>query len=233
MIDMHTHVIPEFDDGSSSALMSLDMLKELKASGFDKVVLTSHFYPHKISLSNYYIKREAALKVLAEAIKNQTELPQLYLGCELYLTPQIFNYSDISGLCINKTKYVMTELPWGKNYSEQMYNDVVRLMNDFSVVPMLAHIERYDFLMDERILQDFIELGCKFQVNITSVAKHEYKKKLLKYLEKGYVSAIGTDSHYAPIKQEEIDKSISLISKKLDSNVLDDITYKSNIILGA
>ncbi|HBL85369.1 MAG: hypothetical protein A2Y17_11715 [Clostridiales bacterium GWF2_38_85] len=211
--------------------MSLDMLCQLKTAGFDSVVLTSHFYPHKISLSNYYIEREKAIKKFVIALEGKSELPHIYLGCELYLTPQIFNYSDINGLCLNKTNYILTELPDSKGYSEQTYQYVCRLMNDFSVIPVLAHIERYDFLLDEKILNKFIDLGCLTQINLTSLTQHEYKKKLLHFIEKGYISSIGTDSHSAPIKCMEIEEALSFINKRLGSDAINDITYRSERIL--
>ena len=44
MTDLHTHILPEMDDGAESVEMSLDMLRMERDQGVDAVVLTPHFY---------------------------------------------------------------------------------------------------------------------------------------------------------------------------------------------
>ena len=49
MIDFHTHILPEIDDGSSSAEESVMLLESLKEQGVNKVFLTPHFYAYSSS----------------------------------------------------------------------------------------------------------------------------------------------------------------------------------------
>ena len=42
MFDMHSHVLPEVDDGAKSLEMSLEMLKTAKKHGVDVVAATPH-----------------------------------------------------------------------------------------------------------------------------------------------------------------------------------------------
>ena len=44
MIDIHTHILPGLDDGSSSIEESEKMLCMLSEQGVDTVVATPHFY---------------------------------------------------------------------------------------------------------------------------------------------------------------------------------------------
>lgn len=44
MTDIHSHILFGVDDGSDSVEESILILKKLKSVGFDKVILTPHFY---------------------------------------------------------------------------------------------------------------------------------------------------------------------------------------------
>ena len=43
MIDFHSHIIPNIDDGSRSVEETFNLLKEAQEVGFEGIVLTSHF----------------------------------------------------------------------------------------------------------------------------------------------------------------------------------------------
>lgn len=43
MIDIHSHIIPNVDDGSTSIEETFKMLKEAKKAGFDAIISTSHY----------------------------------------------------------------------------------------------------------------------------------------------------------------------------------------------
>ena len=43
MIDFHSHILPQIDDGSSSYEESLKMLEEAKIAGFKTIISTSHY----------------------------------------------------------------------------------------------------------------------------------------------------------------------------------------------
>ena len=48
MIDFHTHILPNIDDGSRSVEETFNLIREAKEVGFEGVVLTSHY------MENYY-----------------------------------------------------------------------------------------------------------------------------------------------------------------------------------
>ena len=81
MIDFHTHIMREIDDGSSSEYESIQLLKMLKEQGVDKVLLTPHFYAYSSSAETFDELRESSLKALLEALTDSPLDVQLYLGC--------------------------------------------------------------------------------------------------------------------------------------------------------
>ena len=43
IIDIHSHILPNVDDGPSDIDISIEILKELEKLNFESIVLTSHF----------------------------------------------------------------------------------------------------------------------------------------------------------------------------------------------
>ena len=48
MIDFHTHIIPNIDDGARNIDETISLIKEAKEAGFNEIILTSHY------IENYY-----------------------------------------------------------------------------------------------------------------------------------------------------------------------------------
>ena len=43
MIDFHSHILPNVDDGSKSVEETFELLEEAKNAGFEGVISTSHY----------------------------------------------------------------------------------------------------------------------------------------------------------------------------------------------
>ena len=56
MIDFHTHLLPNMDDGSASVEETKLLLDELTAQGVKKAILTPHFYPLADTINNFFKK---------------------------------------------------------------------------------------------------------------------------------------------------------------------------------
>lgn len=87
MIDFHTHILPNIDDGSKSIEETFNLIKEAEKAGFKKIISTSHY------LEKYYevdvIERKAWIDTLNKTIKEGNEKIKLYLGNEIYFSDNI------------------------------------------------------------------------------------------------------------------------------------------------
>ena len=63
MIDFHSHIIPEIDDGSISIEDTMLIIKEAKTAGVSKIISTSHY------ISNQYEFDETSRRQFLELIK--------------------------------------------------------------------------------------------------------------------------------------------------------------------
>ena len=104
MIDFHSHILPNIDDGSTSMEESIKLIKEAEQAGFTGIISTSHY------LQNYYECDEEERKSLLDKLNVGT--PKLYLGSEIYITTEIVELiEDKKASTINNTQYVLFELP--------------------------------------------------------------------------------------------------------------------------
>ena len=87
MIDFHSHILPNIDDGSRSIEETFNLIKEAKNVGFDAIVSTSHY------MENYYEtnvpEREVWINAIYENLQVKNINIRLYLGNEIYLTENI------------------------------------------------------------------------------------------------------------------------------------------------
>lgn len=215
--DCHTHILPGMDDGAPDERISEKMLQSLSAQGVHTVVLTPHFYSYKETVADFLLRREAAFNLLKPYGLNQGVT--LITASETYLTDYIFNNEDISALCINSGRFLLTELPFSTSFSDNTFKRIYKLIDLYNVVPVVAHIERYaPLLKDEGILNTLIDMGCLAQMNLSSLFNGYFqKKKLLRYIENNLIQVVGTDCHNLTNRPPLYAQGMDIIEKKLGS----------------
>ena len=104
---------------------------------------------------------------------------------------------------------------------------------DYGAKPILAHIERYQALMEDPYkLEDYIDMGCLTQVNIStfSDAHRSVKKKLFKLLDTGHIHLIGSDCHNLSSRPPEYEDGINEIVKKSGQEAVDALIRNANLL---
>ncbi len=90
MIDVHSHIINEIDDGSKSIEMTISMLKKAEQSGTTDIIATPHFMRGRFEVEyRDVVKRVEELKDIA--IENNINI-NIYAGQEVYFSKNILNY---------------------------------------------------------------------------------------------------------------------------------------------
>ena len=82
MIDIHSHVLPEIDDGSRSMEETISILEKMSSLGFHHMVTT----PHYITGSSYKCnndKKIALIKEVQEKLDKKGIDMNLFLGNEV------------------------------------------------------------------------------------------------------------------------------------------------------
>ena len=210
MIDIHTHIIPNVDDGSKNLETSINMIKHEIDIGVKEIICTPHHIYSRYEKSVEEIK--AQFKLLKEAVEKENLPIKLYLGQEICYTHRediIAMLKSGKLLTLNNTNRVLLEFSFTRepeNLLEVMYNFNV---NGYEVI--IAHIERYEWMTYDKVIALRSE-GAKIQINSDTVLGYtswKEKRFVKKLLKKGLVDYVASDTH--SFRPSTLDKSYKKI----------------------
>ncbi len=214
LIDIHSHILPEIDDGAQDANEAIELLQAMKSQGITDVIATPHFIASEHNLEEY-LSDVAEAKKLLEASKKDLDLPNVYLGSEVYYFAGIGKSKAISLLCLNNTKYLLLELAT-TDINKYVLEDIANLRNNLDIIPIIAHIERYSKEKGFRKLLKLIDSGvCLAQLNASSLFLPVFKKAAYKLIKKGYISFIATDTHSIKYRPPMLTHALAAIETNL------------------
>ncbi len=218
MFDIHSHILPAVDDGAQNIEESLAILEMMKAQGINYVMATPHFYPHEDNLNEYKEKTTRAFEELQKAVKGK-DLPEIYLGCEM-LCYDSMGYSEaLLGLTLNKSMYLLIELT-DECIGNSLFSNIELLKENFGIIPIIAHVERYYRSKNYRKLIKFIKSEkILVQVNASAFCDKTYDRVLSKLIKSEVDILIGTDAHSVEERPPMMDKAFEAITKKYGNSV--------------
>lgn len=220
LIDIHTHIVPDVDDGSSSIEESLQMLKVMINQGITDVIATPHV--QSVATTRTVEEQRQNFEHLKEIVQKEGLEINLYLGFELryvpYLKPE---YKDLT---LNNGKYILME------FSNSMDYDLINVslyLKQLGLIPIIAHIERYSYMTLEYAFQ-LKQLGALIQVNANSIVKPRNKKtrKLVNVmLNNEIIDIIASDSHNLTNRPNNLKKAYDHLKGKVSEEYLDKLFY--------
>ena len=235
LYDMHSHILPALDDGAETVEDSLALIDCLKQQGIANICLTPHFYTHEMGVDDFLRKRDAAFESFRPHIPDDVDI---VLGCEVYVTHYLFNGDDITGLTYGKSRYILTEFAYRSDFGDKTMNMLSSLWSNFRLIPVLPHVERYDFLIDNPdVIEDLKNNGVIIQTNISNYAEKApffRKRKLLKYIANGLIDILGSDAHsFTHNSPKVFTQAMNTISQKCGDSRLSDMMERSAKIFRA
>ncbi len=213
MIDIHTHILPNVDDGASSLENSLNMLRQANEQGVTHLVLT----PHAILNSKTYRSKEELQSSFKRLVEEAKDIPiKLYLGSEIFYSDKVIE-KLLSGelLTFADSKYLLIEFSMREesDLDEILYNIRVK-----GFKPILAHPERYEYLTLNKLRM--LKENILVQINTTSIEGMHgkiVKKRAFDYLKAGLVDFVSSDCHNDTTRKCSLKNSYEIVSKKFGS----------------
>ena len=221
MIDFHSHILPQTDDGAISIEETINILKEAKRVGFSKVISTSHY------LEGYYESDENERNDLLNKIKQENVGIELYLGSEIYVSENMLEFlKEKKASSINNSRYVLFELPMG-NETVLAKEMIYRLIEN-NYVPIIAHPERYSYVQDNpEYVNELLDMGAMFQSNYGSIIGlygKKAEKTVKKLLKENLVQFLGSDVHREERVYIFMPKILKKLKKIISSEKLKELT---------
>lgn len=199
MIDLHSHLIPEVDDGASSIREAHAALAAMREQGVHGVVATPHLdgsltrSPERLEARLAEI--DAGWKRLLKAARGQEGL-RLERGVELMLDTPRPDLSD-PRLRLGGTSFVLVEFAGFAVPPNAV--EALRGLVEGGYRPVVAHPERYGAVQSQpQRVAPWIEAGCHLQVNAGSLLGRygtAARTAALALLREGAVSYLASDHH--------------------------------------
>jgi len=211
MVDIHSHILPDLDDGVSKYDEAVNSLKWLRRNGLKRMYLTPHImmeFPK--NCRGYVLEQFDFFKRRLENDKIE-DIPELKPGAE-YMLESAFEKHKSEELLTFANRHVLVETSY---ISPPIgFASILEKLMEDGYSPILAHPERYMY-MD---MKDYIHLnkeGVLFQLNFLSVIGiygRFAKEKALRLLNNGLYKYTGSDFHR--LSRHEIDFHVKSLTKK-------------------
>ena len=211
-IDLHSHILPQLDDGSDSVEMSLAMLYQMAEQGVDVVCATSHYYAKYNSIPAFCERRAEALERLSSVLT--TELPRVLPAAEVAYFPHM-DEQDLLPLCIQGTRTLMLEMPFA-DWTDLQLETVEALVLDCRYDVVLVHPERFCFSKSNRHkLEKLAELPIGLQVNAGSLLRWGTRRLALDLLQMAQYPLLGSDCHNLTSRPPNLKEGRKVVMQKL------------------
>jgi protein-tyrosine phosphatase len=193
MIDIHTHVLPDMDDGASDIETTVAMLEMARNDSVTEIVATPHAslqYPY--DPARRALNMERARAVCPSGIR-------LHPGCEMHLTREnveaLLHKPD--AFTINGHDCVLIELP--DPALPASVECAVQVLLERGMRPIIAHPERNrSFQRNGTLAVRLVQIGCYLQVTAQSITGSfgpEARRSAKALLTERMVHFVASDAH--------------------------------------
>jgi protein-tyrosine phosphatase len=193
VIDLHSHLLPDIDDGSRSVEQSVETLARLARDGVTHVALTPHLRAGDIVRhgEDMIAQREETLAMLEPAAPNP---PLLSLGFEIMLDQELPEAAlGDRRYAIAGTRYYLVEFSTAVvgTAATRVLEQIVAA----GAIPLVAHPERYRSCTTE-LLAAWREAGARMQVDATTLTRaSERGWRARQILRAGLADILAADNH--------------------------------------
>ena len=208
VVDIHSHILPEVDDGPKSWDVSVAMCRTAAADGITHMVATPH------ANERYPYDRAYLQGLVAHLQKLVGDTPKISLGCDFHLSYD--NMQDVlanpSRYAIEGSRYMLVEL---SNYSvPAQTTDCFLKLGDCGITAVITHPERNPILRESpHRAVEWAEQGCVIQVTGSALTGFwgERSRRVAHWLlEHQSVHVLATDAH-------DTQKRVAILSTARDA----------------
>jgi protein-tyrosine phosphatase len=196
VIDLHSHILPSLDDGSSSLETSLHMAVIAVDDGVEFMACTPHIKSGVYENSRIII--ETSLYLLRTALARHDIPLKLCAGADIHVTPSLAVLLKAGILpTLGGSRYFLFEPP--HNVVVPGLLSLTRAILADGFVPILTHPERLTWIENHYdLICDMDEAGVGIQLTAASVLGKFGKRAAYwseRMLDEGRVDLLASDAH--------------------------------------
>jgi protein-tyrosine phosphatase len=226
-IDIHSHILPNLDDGSPNLESSIKMCRIAIENGTSSIFATPHkFHPNFNVTAN---DRDLAIIELQKELKKEDLNIQISSGFECRINKNtienILNDSK-NTLCGNGKHFL---LEFDSTLTPPQFESFLFEAKTNGLQPILVHPERnMTMIKNIDLLKNFVYRGLQIQITAGSVignfgkTAREFSKNLIKH---NLVHYVASDFHSINPKHYSLNKAYDIILKLSGTKVANDLFF--------
>ena len=222
MIDVHSHILWDVDDGPDRLDETLKLLEQVVKEGITEIISTSHSNHPYYNVNYQTVKNKVNL--LHQMVIEHSIPLTIHTGHEVRLSENIIsNYQTNEIHTLANSQYLLLELPSTTVpfYTENIIRDLLKE----GITPIIAHPERNKAIAEQPSkLEKLIYSGALAQITAGSLAGHfgkEIQKLSLDLIKANLVHAYGSDVHNATTRPFLFEKGLLFLEKKKQLDAVD------------
>src|SRR6476620_5973498 len=226
--DMHSHLLPDLDDGLKTLDETITFINELYTLGYRKLICTPHIisdiYPNnpETILSKLELVRSTLKKANIDITIEAAAEYMVDLEMEKYISSGEPLLTFGNNLILIEMSYIGAS----PNIKQVIFQLRLR-----GLQPVLAHPKRYIFYHNDfENYHRFVDLGCLLQANLLSFLGYYGKPvKMIaeKLLKSKMIDLLGTDIHH----ERHLAALKELASKKEFYKIMEGVEIKNKNLL--
>jgi protein-tyrosine phosphatase len=212
MIDLHTHILPDWDDGAADMPEAARMIELAREDGISKIALT----PHVFRMTKYGDDGKGLKTRIDEFIRlAASEELSIYSGAEVHIHADMIAHIQEFELTVNGSDYVFIEFPATQVPSGT--RGLVYQMMLAGLIPIISHPERNSvFVRMPELLFELVNQGALAQLtaqSLTGAFGTVVQKAAESFLRHGLVHLIASDAHNADTRRPSLSAAVEMASK--------------------
>jgi protein-tyrosine phosphatase len=211
MVDIHSHILHEVDDGSTSLAESLEMVEVAIAAGTTDIVATPH------ASIEYKFDPEVIAGRLAELREAVGDRLRIHAGCDFHLS-----YDNIQDAFRRPARYTIN----GLNYLLVEFSDLAIFKGTEETFlglmragmrPIITHPERNQ-LLQQRLeqMRGWVDMGCMIQVtsqSLTGLFGSTARRFSETLLNENLVHFLASDAHDPVNRSPRLDEARKIVEE--------------------
>lgn len=181
-VDLHCHWVASIDDGARTTSEGVEMLRGLRALGFDHVIATPHMRPGMFDNDRERLQR--AFAAMDEVLESSEGLPAVHLSSEHFFDDVVFGRL-IRGEAIPYPRLADAPPPTARDGRGPTRPVLIEFgptafplgiqhrlfdLRRAGLVPIIAHPERYEPVWrDDACLEPLLDAGAHLLLDICSL----------------------------------------------------------------
>ncbi|KGR86497.1 tyrosine-protein phosphatase [Lysinibacillus odysseyi] len=233
MIDLHSHLLWQADDGPRTIEESLRIAAAAIHEGITEMILTPHYaHPH------YHVQKEKIQKRLA-VLQNEIEKANmpliLHKGHEVRLTGELLIlYREKRFHTLAHSNYFLLELP---SYTVPYYTiHIIRSLINEGLTPIIAHPERNKAIIENpSLLERLVKEGAVTQLTAGSLTGHfgrTVQKCSVDLLKANLIHTYGSDVHNLTSRPFLFRQGLHYLEKKGELDAVDLLLENNARVVG-